>query len=153
MNIDNLINQIMAGGNMSSLLLAGRETVIYFDSSDMKGCRRFYIDTDSDVGVYKINSNINSNEEDESDYLFDREDAIVKLYNLTGFDIDSVSLINNVDLKININDFVILIKPQCQEVNNNTYCDSWSLITEKDSGSKNWVAQVSGDEVLINEDI
>ena len=147
--IEKLLTQVMVGGNMSSLRVSGEWVSLYFSACNVKDVTQVSIDTDSWVFVEDENKRIDCESIDETDFFKTRRDILAKLYDLTGYDIESVSLVQKKSLRILINGRVIMVCPKLIKATDIDYYESWRIITSNENGDQ-WLVQLEAEDLLTN---
>lgn len=147
--IEKLLTQVMVGGNMSSLRVSGEWVSVYFSACNVKDITQVFIDTDSWVFVEDENKRIDCENIDETDFFKTRRDILTKLYDLTGYDIESVSLVQKKSLRILINGRVLMVCPKLIKATDIDYYESWRIITSDESGDQ-WLVQLEAGDLLTN---
>ncbi len=147
--IEKLLAHVMVGGNMSSLRVSGEWISVYFSACNIKGITQVSIDTDSWVFVENENSRIDCENIDEADFFKTRRDILSKLYDLTGYDVESVSLGQKKFLRILINGHALVVCPKLIKATNIIYYESWRIITSGENGDQ-WLVQLEAGDLLTN---
>lgn len=148
--IEKLLTEVMVGGNMSSLQVAGVNLVISFLAENLTDISNFSINTDGWVFVEDEGEELDCENLDKKDFFEGRRDILVKLYDLTGYDIKSVSLFKDKFLKLVVDGRVVWICPHFTNVDGVLYYDSWRVITNDDRGFGHWLVQLENEDVFIN---
>jgi len=147
--IEKLLTQVMVGGNMSSLRVSGEWVSLYFSACNVKDVTQVSIDTNSWVFVEDGNKRTDCENIDETDFFKTRRDILPELYDLTGYDIESVSLVQEKSLRILINGHVVMVCPKLIKATNIVYYESWRIITSDENGDQ-WLVQLEAENLLTN---
>lgn len=147
--IAQLLTKVMVGGNMSSLQVSGEWIKLNFSARNLKNITQVSIDTDSWVFVEDDKKRVDCEDIEQTDFFQTRRDILVKLYDLTGFDIESVSLVQERYLRIFINNCVITICPKPIKTTEINYYETWRIITNDENGER-WLVQLEAEDLLAN---
>jgi hypothetical protein len=148
--IEKLLAKVLVGANMSSLRVSGEWITLYFSACNLKNVTQIAIDTDSRVFVEDEKKTIDCDNIDENEFFQARRDILPKLYDLTGYDIDSGNIINEGSLRIIINGRAVTLCPKLIKATDITHHESWRVITNNNDGDQ-WLIKSEAEGVLIND--
>lgn len=133
---------------MSSLRVSGEWLTLYFSAYSVKNVLQVSIDTDSWVFV-EDGKGIDCGSIDETDFFGGRRAILTKLYDLTGCDIESVSIVQKKSLQIVINGYVVAVCPKLIKATEMDYHESWRVITSNETGDQ-WLVQLDAENLRAN---
>ncbi|WP_303908976.1 hypothetical protein [Thiohalomonas denitrificans] len=128
--IQKMLSDLLVGATILSMKVAGPELEIFFTGGNSGVAELFSVDTDARIFVGK-GSYPESEKLQDEDFFAQRCEAIVGIYKLTGYDVDSVSVFPNGSLDILVEGVNILILPEKE--------DSWDFIVHESKGPHGYI--------------
>lgn len=134
--IQKMLTEMMVGATIGSLKIAGPELEIFFVGGKVKNASHFSIDTDAWVSVVDSGRKFRSEVVNDKDFFEARKAAIIGLYELTGYDIESVKVDNGGCIQLEAGNKIVLIYPADDSTPEYIEGDSWNVIAKDTSGAK-----------------
>jgi len=136
-----------------SFTVGGLWFKIDFSGSNFKGIYTFSIESDSWIFVDDINSknDYSSIVQDDNNFNKYRREAILGIYDLTGYDINSINLNNTGILEIFVSNKKISFIPYAE----NQYYEGpyWHIIVNSDKYGHYWVVRNNDGDIDVNKTI
>lgn len=122
-----LLMDLMVGATVLSMRVAGPELELIFTGGNPNISSSFSIDTDAWISVGEGVS-VEKCEVKEDGFFAQRVAVIPKLYELTGCDVESVSVSKDGSLALVIDGISVLIVPRDSGISSSAERDSWNVI-------------------------
>lgn len=138
-----------------SITIGGIWLKVDFSGSNFKDIYTFSIETESWIFVDDVNSknDHSSTIEDENNFNKCRREAILGIYDLTGYDIESVNLKKTGLLQLVINNKEISFIPYDKEQNDYYEGPYWHVIVNSDLHGNYWTVNNEKGEITVNNKI
>ena len=153
--IEKFISKLTYKCTVLSVTIGGLWLKVDFTGSNYKDIYTFSIETNSWIFVDDISSNKNYSSiiKDENNFNEYRRKSILGIYDLTGYDINSISLTKEGLLQVLIDNKKISFIPYEDGVNHYYEGPYWHLIVNSDLYGSYWTVNNDDGELVINDKI
>ena len=153
--IEDFLSKLTSKCCVLSITVGGIWLKVDFSGSNFKDIYTFSIESDSWIFVDEYNSKEDYSTiiNDDNNFNKYRREAMLGIYDLTGYDIDSISLKNTGILEILIDNKKISFMP-FEDVENHYYEGPyWSFIVNSDRYGDYWVVRNEDGDIGVNKNI
>lgn len=153
--IEKFISKLTSKCTVLSITIGGLWLKVDFTGSNFKDIYTFSIETDSWIFVDDINSknDYSSIIKDENNFNKYRRKSILGIYDLTGYDINSINLTKKGLLQLFINNKKISFLPYEDDQNHYYEGPYWHVIVNSDRYGDYWTVNNEDGELVINDKI
>lgn len=141
--IQSRLSNLLVGTTILSMKLAGAELELFFTGVRASNSGVASIDTDAWIFMGELAS-IDSGKIVDDAFFECREDAIVGLYRLTGYDVEAVQVDLNGILQLTVGGNIITVYPDPASGSSYYEGDFWNVIIESNQKHISYVSFHSG---------